>query len=57
MPAATSFMRRQRAQNPVGVLLFTKIRKGITAESSKRISDNLQNIRKHCFKVFRINPE
>jgi hypothetical protein len=57
MPAATSFMRRQRAQNPVAVLLFTKIRKGITAENSKRISDNLQNIRKHCFKVFRRNPE
>jgi len=57
MPAATSFMRRQRAQKPVAVLLFTKIRKGITSESSKRIPDNLQNIRKHCLKVFRINPE
>ncbi|WP_210501886.1 hypothetical protein [Pantoea ananatis] len=30
--------------------LSTKIRKGITSESSKRISDNLQNIRKHCLR-------
>jgi len=57
MPAATSFMRRQRAQNSAAGVLFTKIRNGITSKSSKRISDNLQNIRKHCFKVFRINPE
>jgi len=57
MPAATSFMRRQRAQNPAAGALFTEIRNGITSESSKRIPDNLQNIRKHCFKVFRIHPE